>query len=194
MGARLRRHRTSGAPGSQTFAPIPPPPTPPRKGAGSLKHTSTHKKRMNESVRLSLRLLTTSRLIEREVDALMRAKFDSTIARFDFLSALDRHGALTLGEVAQHLRDSTGNVPQLLTRLSAVGLIETSQDENDRRVQRVRLTRQGESVFKHMAKAHAACVDALLRDLTQADKNALSRLLDAAKASLRRKLTKGAAP
>ncbi|MCX7359451.1 MAG: MarR family transcriptional regulator [Alphaproteobacteria bacterium] len=124
-----------------------------------------------DTVRLSLRLLTTSRLIEREVDALMRAKFDSTIARFDFLSALDRHGALTLGEVSQYLLVSNGNVTQLRTRLSADGLIETEADENDRR-----------------------CVDALLRDLTQADKNALSRLLDAAKASLRRKLTKGAAP
>jgi DNA-binding MarR family transcriptional regulator len=149
---------------------------------------------MNDSVRLSLRLLTTSRLIEREVDALMRAKFDSTIARFDFLSALDRHGALTLGEVSQYLLVSNGNVTQLRTRLSEDGLIETEADENDRRIQRVRLTRQGESVFKQMAKAHAACVDALLRDLTQAEKNALSRLLDAAKASLRRKLTKGAAP
>ncbi|MEZ5955710.1 MAG: MarR family transcriptional regulator [Hyphomonadaceae bacterium] len=147
-----------------------------------------------DSVRLSLRLLTTSRLIEREVDALMRARFDSTIARFDFLSALDRHGALTLGEVSQYLLVSNGNITQLRTRLSEDGLIETKQDVNDRRIQRVRLTRQGEGVFKQMAKAHAACVDALLRDLTQVDKNALSRLLDAAKASLRRKLTKGAAP
>jgi DNA-binding MarR family transcriptional regulator len=147
-----------------------------------------------DSVRLSLRLLTTGRLIEREVDALMRARFNSTIARFDFLSALDRHGALTLGEVSQYLLVSNGNVTQLRTRLFEDGLIETEQDQSDRRVQRVRLTRQGESVFKQMAKAHAACVDALLRDLTQADKNALSRLLDAAKASLRRKLTKGAAP
>jgi DNA-binding MarR family transcriptional regulator len=147
-----------------------------------------------DTVRLSLRLLTTSRLIEREVDALMRARFDSTIARFDFLSALDRHGALTLGEVSQYLLVSNGNVTQLRTRLSADGLIETQADENDRRIQRVRLTRQGESVFKQMAKAHGNCVDALLRDLTQADKNALSRLLDAAKASLRRKLTKRAAP
>lgn len=148
---------------------------------------------MNDAVRLSLRLLGTSRLIEREVDAIMRAHFDSTIARFDFLSALDRHGALTLGEVSQYLLVSNGNVTQLRTRLSADGLIETEHDENDRRVQRVRLTRKGESVFKQMAKAHAACVDALLRDLSQADKQKLTRLLDAAKASLRRKLTKGAA-
>ncbi len=144
-----------------------------------------------DSVRLSLRLLTTSRLIEREVDALMRARFESSIARFDFLSALDRHGALTLGEVSQYLLVSNGNITQLRTRLSTDGLIETQTDKDDRRVQRVRLTRQGESVFKQMAKAHAACVDALLRDLTQADKQKLAQLLDGAKSSVRRKLTKG---
>jgi DNA-binding MarR family transcriptional regulator len=147
-----------------------------------------------DTVRLSLRLLTTSRLIEREVDALFRARFDSTIARFDFLSALDRHGALTLGEVSQYLLVSNGNVTQLRTRLSDDSLIETEQDESDRRVQRVRLTKRGESVFKQMAKAHAARVDSLLGELTNADKQALTRLLDAAKASVRRKLTKGAAP
>jgi DNA-binding MarR family transcriptional regulator len=147
-----------------------------------------------DSIRLSLRLLSTSRLIEREVDALMRARFKSTIARFDFLSALERHGALTLGEVSQYLLVSNGNVTQLRTRLSQDGLIETEQDENDRRVQRVRLTRKGESVFKQMAKAHAACVDSLLGDLMQADKQALMRLLDGARASIRRKLSKGATP
>ncbi len=147
-----------------------------------------------DTVRLSLRLLTTSRLIEREVDALMRARFNSTIARFDFLSALDRHGPLTLGEISQHLLVSNGNITQLRTRLSADGLIDTEHDENDRRIQHVRLTRKGESVFKQMAKAHATCVDALLRDLTQIEKQTLTRLLDAAKASLRRELTKGATP
>jgi DNA-binding MarR family transcriptional regulator len=144
-----------------------------------------------DSVRLSLRLLSAGRLIEREVDALMRARFDSTIARFDFLSALERHGALTLGEVSQYLLVSNGNVTQLRTRLEAEGLIETQANAGDRRIQRVRLTKAGESVFKRMAKAHAACVDSLLGDLTQADKQALMRLLDGAKASTRRALTKG---
>jgi DNA-binding MarR family transcriptional regulator len=147
--------------------------------------------REQDSVRLSLRLLSTSRLIEREVDALMRSRFDSTIARFDFLSALERHGALTLGEVSQYLLVSNGNVTQLRTRLEAERLIETQADVGDRRIQRVRLTKAGESVFKRMAKAHAACVDSLLGDLTQADKQALVRLLDGARASIRRTLTKG---
>lgn len=147
-----------------------------------------------DSVRLSLRLISTSRLIEREVDSLMRARFGATIARFDFLSALDRHGALTLGEVSQYLLVSNGNVTQLRTRLSEDGLIETEADANDRRIQRVRLTARGQSVFNKMAKAHAACVDRLLSGLSQPDKQALTRLLDGAKASIRRKLEVEATP
>lgn len=147
-----------------------------------------------DPVRLSLRLISTSRLIEREVDSLMRARFGSTIARFDFLSALDRHGALTLGEVSQYLLVSNGNVTQLRTRLSEDGLIESVPDESDRRIQRVRLTARGQSVFNKMAKAHAACVDRLLGELAQADKQALTRLLDGAKASIRRKLEREATP
>jgi len=147
-----------------------------------------------DNVRLSLRLLSTSRLIEREVDALMRARFNSTIARFDFLSALDRHGALTLGEVSEYLLVSNGNITQLNARLKADRLIESEQDANDRRVHRVRLTTRGATVFKLMAKAHATLIDRLLGDLTQADRHALMRLADGAKASIRRTLTKGAAP
>jgi DNA-binding MarR family transcriptional regulator len=147
-----------------------------------------------DPVRLSLRLITTGRLIEREVDSLMRARFGSTIARFDFMSALDRHGPLTLGEVSQYLLVSNGNVTQLRTRLSEDGLIDTEQDENDRRIQRVQLTPHGQSVFNKMAKAHAARVDRLLGELTHTDKQALTRLLDSAKSSIRRKLELEATP
>jgi len=147
-----------------------------------------------DNVRLSLRLLATSRLIEREVDALMRARFASTIARFDFLSALDRHGPLTLGEVSQYLLVSNGNITQLSARLKADAMIESTQDAQDRRIHRVRLTTRGEGVFKQMAKAHAALIDRLLGELSPADRSALMRLMDSTKASIRRTLSKGAAP
>ncbi len=147
-----------------------------------------------DPVRLSLRLITTGRLIEREVDSLMRARFASTIARFDFMAALDRFGALTLGEVSHHLLVSNGNVTQLRTRLYEDGLIETETCLEDRRIQRVRLTAHGQSVFNRMAKAHADCVDRLLGELSQIDKQALTRLLDGAKGSIRRKLELEATP
>ena len=81
-----------------------------------------------------------------------------------------------------------------VTRLAEDGLIETATDANDRRIQRVRLTPRGQGVFNKMAKAHAACVDRLLGGLSQADKQALTRLLDGAKASIRRELEVEATP
>ena len=147
-----------------------------------------------DSVRLSLRLLSTGRLIEREIDTLMRARFGSTLARFDFFSALERHGPLTLGAVSQYLLVSNGNITGLAARLKADSLIEAREDESDRRVQRVRLTPRGESLFRKMAKAHEICVERLLGELEQNDKQALMRLLDGAKASVRGKLAREATP
>jgi hypothetical protein len=56
------------------------------------------------------------------------------------------------------------------------------------------LTPRGQGVFNKMARAHAACVDRLLGDLAQTDKQALTLLLDGAKASIRRKLEREATP
>lgn len=139
-----------------------------------------------DTVRLSLRLITAARLIERRVDQMMRADFGASIARFDFLSALDRSGPLSLGEVSAQLLVSNGNVTGLASRLKEDGLIESVVSIEDRRVQTVRLTARGESVFRKMARAHAACVDDLLAGLTRTDKDALITLLDRAKGSVRR--------
>ncbi|MGE0596281.1 MAG: MarR family winged helix-turn-helix transcriptional regulator [Hyphomonadaceae bacterium] len=138
-----------------------------------------------DSVRLSLRLLSTGREIERRVDQMMRARFDSTIARFDFMAALDRFGVLSLGGVSEHLLVSNGNVTALAARLRADGLIETAPSESDRRVQMVRLTDAGAAAFKKMARAHEACVSDLLNTLTRAERASLMALLERARASIR---------
>ena len=147
----------------------------------------------SDAVRLSLRLLTTSRLVERRIDQMFRARFASTISRFDFLSALDRHGPLPLGEVSRNLLVSNGNVTGLAQRLRDDGLIEDLAQGEDRRVQRVQLTTKGQALFTKMARAHATCVDELFDDLTQADKRALTSGLDRAKSSIRTRTEREAA-
>jgi DNA-binding MarR family transcriptional regulator len=140
-------------------------------------------------VRLSLRLLTAARLIERRVDQLMRARFASTISRFDFMSALDRHGPLTLGAISEHLLVSNGNVTGLSARLRADELIETYQNRDDARVQEVRLTAKGRAAFRKMANAHAACVASLLGAVPADERHALSQILDRTRHSIRQSLS-----
>ncbi len=138
------------------------------------------------SVRLELRLLTCTALIERRLGARFREEFDTTLARFDFLAALDRHGELSLGHVSRMLMVSNGNVTGLAARLKADGLIEDAGNRGDRRAQYVRLSAEGARRFKTMAKAHEGWVEALFSDMTDQERDALMHLLDRAKESLRR--------
>lgn len=138
-----------------------------------------------DSVRLELRLLTCAALIERRIAGRFRDEFDTTLPRFDFMAALDRHGALSLGEVSRMLMVTNGNVTGLAQRLKQDGLIESGEDAADRRVQRVRLTPEGARRFKAMAAAHEGWIEAMFSDLTTAEREDLLRLLDRAKHSLR---------
>ena len=137
------------------------------------------------SLRLWLRLLTCSTRIEQTVAQRLRDEFGSTLPRFDMLSALDRAGkaGLTMGEAAGMLMVSNGNVTGLAARLKADGLIEAMAGA-DRRVQRVRLTPLGKSRFAAMARAHERWIEALFADLTAAEADDLTRLLERTKRSL----------
>lgn len=131
------------------------------------------------SLRLWLRLLTCSTRIEQTVSQRLRDQFDSTLPRFDMLSALDRAGeaGLTMGEAAGMLMVSNGNITGLAARLKADGLIEAMAGP-DRRVQRVRLTAVGHNRFTAMARAHERWIEALFADLTAVEADDLTRLLE----------------
>lgn len=137
------------------------------------------------AVRLWLRLLTCSTRIEQTVSQRLRDEFGSTLPRFDMLSALDRAGeaGLTMGEAADRLMVSNGNVTGLAARLKADGLIEPMAGA-DRRVQRVRLTQTGQARFAVMAAAHERWIEALFADLTETEADDLTRLLERTKRSL----------
>lgn len=137
------------------------------------------------SLRLWLRLLTCATRIEQVVAQRLRDEFGSTLPRFDMLSALDRAGSegLTMGEVSRMLMVSNGNVTGLSVRLKQDGLIEPLPGA-DRRVQRVRLTPLGRTRFAAMAEAHERWIEALLSDLTEAEADDLTHLLERTKHSL----------
>lgn len=137
------------------------------------------------SLRLWLRMLTCSTAIEQRVSQRLRDEFGSTLPRFDLLSALDRAGeaGLTMGEASRKLMVSNGNVTGLAVRLRADGLVE-AMDGPDRRVQRLRLTPLGRSRFAVMAAAHEHWIETLFADLSEAEAEDLTHLLERAKRSL----------
>ena len=144
-------------------------------------------------LRLWLRLLTCTTLIEGEVRRRLRDEFDVTLPRFDLMAQLDRApNGMTLGELSQRMMVSNGNVTGLAERLVEQGLLDRRPSPNDRRAQIVSLTAEGRRAFRAMARTHEDWIAEVFAGLDAAEIDQLMNLLAKAKASAR-KAVNGAA-
>jgi len=129
-------------------------------------------------LRLWLRLLTCSGLVERAVRRRLREEFAVTLPRFDLMAALDRTPAgLTMGELSARLKVSNGNVTGVVERLVGEGLVERTALPTDRRSYKVALTAAGRAAFAVMAERHESWIDRLLGDLSDGEIEQLMGLL-----------------
>jgi DNA-binding MarR family transcriptional regulator len=138
------------------------------------------------ALRLWLRLLTCTTLIEGEVRRRLRDTFDVTLPRFDLLAQLDKApNGMTLGELSQRMMVSNGNVTGLAERLVEQGLLDRRASPTDRRAQLVSLTAEGRRVFRAMARTHEDWIADIFAGLAPDDIETLMRLLAKTKDSAR---------
>ncbi|MEE8173194.1 MAG: MarR family transcriptional regulator [Alphaproteobacteria bacterium] len=137
------------------------------------------------SLRLWLRILTCSTMIEREVRARLRREFNATLPRFDMMAALERvPDGLSMGEVSRRLMVSNGNVTGVADRLEREGLVKRWSPPTDRRSSRIALTARGRKEFTAMAKAHQGWIDKILSGISAKERDALMVLLAKVKLSI----------
>src|SRR3954447_25935743 len=140
-----------------------------------------------EELRLWLRLLTCTTLIEGEVRGRLRARFDVTLPRFDLMAQLDKApDGMTLSDVSKRMMVSNGNVTGLVERLVASGHLDRRTSVIDRRVQVIRLTKVGRAEVRKMAAEHETWIADMFAELTPKDVRELMRLLAKAKGSAQR--------
>ena len=131
----------------------------------------------HRALRIWLRLLTCTQLIERQVRSRLRSQFDTTLPRFDLMAQLERHReGLKMNELSRLLMVTGGNVTAIVDQLEKEGLVERLESA-DRRAWLVRLTKSGERAFIEMARAHEEWVVELLAGLSRRDQDELLRLL-----------------
>lgn len=117
-----------------------------------------------QRLRLWLQLLKTSRHIETQLRNKLRTEFNSTLPRFDVMSALERTpSGLKMSELSEQLMVSNGNVTGIIDRLEKDRLVERISVDGDRRATRVQLSTTGEQEFAVMASAHEAWVDEIMQ-------------------------------
>ncbi len=140
-----------------------------------------------EELRLWLRLLTCTTLIEGEVRRRLREQFDVTLPRFDLMAQLDKApDGMTLSDLSKRMMVSNGNLTGLVDRLVASGHIVRTASTTDRRSSVISLTESGRAEFRTMASEHELWIADLFGDLTEKDRNDLMRLLGKTKLSARR--------
>src|SRR5262245_55521131 len=129
-------------------------------------------------LRLWVRLLRATRLVESETRERFKSKFNVTLPRFDVMAALYRHpDGMLMSEISRFLMVSNGNVTGIADRLVKDGLVVRSQRNGDRRTSFLRLTGKGRAAFAAMAAAHENWIDELLGELPVRDAVHLSAKL-----------------
>jgi DNA-binding MarR family transcriptional regulator len=138
-----------------------------------------------DELRLWLRLLTCTTLIEGEIRKRLADEFGTTLPRFDLFAQLERAPAgMTLGDLSRRMMVTNGNVTGLVERLVESGHVERSSLPNDRRVQIVKLTQKGRVSFSRMAQAHEQWIAELFAQISHKEIKELLRRLKKLKNSV----------
>ena len=93
------------------------------------------------------------------------------------LSVLDRHGAMRLSDIADHLRIAPRSVTEVIDDLQARGLAARRPDPADRRATLVELTEAGRDAGTAIRAARRAETDRVFGTIAPEDRDTLARIL-----------------
>jgi DNA-binding MarR family transcriptional regulator len=131
-----------------------------------------------EALRLWLRLLTCTQIVEKRVRTRLRERFDTTLPRFDLMAQLERSPeGLKMNELSRRMMVTGGNVTGITDQLAAEGLVDRVDVQGDRRAYRVRLTARGRKLFNEMARQHESWIVDAFAALSDKEIAVLHKLL-----------------
>jgi len=141
----------------------------------------------HESLRLWLRLLTCTHLVETQVRKALAKKFKTTLPRFDLMAQLERAPqGLQMGELSRRMLVTGGNVTGIVDQLERGGLLVRTEDPADRRAYRVKLTKEGRRLFGQMAAEHETWIVKLFSGIPKREQRALTESLSRLRGQLTR--------
>jgi len=139
----------------------------------------------HDALRLWLRLLTCTSLIQSIIRTRLRESFECTLPRFDLMAQLDRQPeGLKMGELSRRLMVTGGNVTGITDQLVKEGLVERDSVPSDRRARLVKLTPAGRKAFQRMAQELEQWLIRLFSHVPDGEKKRLHGLLGEVKSGL----------
>lgn len=144
-----------------------------------------------ESLRLWLRLLGSTNLVEQYLRNKLRTEFNTTLSKFDVLAELERsQKPQNMTALSRQLMVTNGNVTGVIDRLQKDGLVQRLNSTDDRRMQYISLTRKGRRAFNRMAAANETWITKLFSGLKKSEIKQLSEQIRIIKNSIVKTLEK----
>jgi DNA-binding MarR family transcriptional regulator len=119
------------------------------------------------ALRISVSRLARRLRAERMAKGLEPGLSDTQLAA---LSALERHGAMTPGELADHEKVQPPSMTRVITVLEERGLVMRAPHASDRRQVVLTATEQGNAVVQQSRRLREAWLAQRLRELTPAER------------------------
>jgi DNA-binding MarR family transcriptional regulator len=139
----------------------------------------------HQSLKLWLRMLSCTTMIEAEIRSRLRRDFGITLPRFDLMAQLDRHPeGLRMGELSKRMMVTSANVTGIVDLLEREDLVARDPVPGDGRASSVRLTASGRRAFKRMASRHEGWIKELMGSLQEQERATLFTLLSTLKRGL----------
>jgi DNA-binding MarR family transcriptional regulator len=111
---------------------------------------------------------------------LLRQQGDTGLSpsQLSALAAIELHGPLTLGALAEHERVAPPTVTKAVAKLEEAGLVERTADPVDRRVARVTTTLAGDKLLREVRRRKNEWLATRIADLDATDRSRLVAALD----------------
>ncbi len=122
------------------------------------------------ALRISVSRLARRLRAERLTKGLEPGLSDTQLAA---LAALDRHSAMTPGELAEHEKVQPPSMTRVITALEELGLVMRAPHASDRRQVLLTVTDRGREVVEQSRQLREAWLAQRLRELAPADRAAL---------------------
>lgn len=129
-------------------------------------------------LRLWLRMLTCSTLVENRARTQMRVEFNTTLPRFDLMAQLaNAPRGIKMSDLSRRMMVTNGNITGITDQLERDGLVERIKVDTDRRSCLIRLTAKGRQSFRRMSCAYQGCISELFGGMPEERRELLYQLL-----------------
>lgn len=105
------------------------------------------------------------------------ASLGITQAQYHVLRILDDLGAINMSEISKLLFRGKSNVTTLIDRMERADLVERVSVEEDRRINKITMTKKGQEIHDSVAEKHRIFLFKLFQNLTEEEVQQLNGLL-----------------